>query len=183
MRRGREYYEFIDTDVYVGFTYYYIVSCFDKGYFKGRTLQNKTDNFICDEDPGSPATPGSPVECADVAEVIEMMVDAGTEMGRVYAVPNPYRAGTSANTSPYYHNFPDGSIKFFNVPQEAEIRIYTVSGDLVWEGYHSDPVGDKGVVSWNVKNKEGKEVGSGVYIFRCEGGAGDDVYGRVVVIR
>lgn len=180
---GREYYEFVDSGVFVGFTYYYIVSCFDKGYFKGKTVHNKTDNFICDEDPDNPATPGEPVECADAANVITMMVDAGAGIGEVYAVPNPYRTGTSAVSSAYYHNFPDGSIKFFNVPQEADIKIYTVSGDLVWETHHSDPLGDQGVVSWNVKNKEGRDVGSGVYIFRCENNAGEDVYGRIIVIR
>jgi len=181
--RGREYYEFVDSDVFVGFTYNYIVSCFDKGYFKGRTIFNKTDNFICDEDPEDPATPGEPVECSDVARVITMMVDAGADISKVYVVPNPYRAGTSAAISAYYHNFPDGTIKFYNVPQEADIKVYTISGDLVWEMHHSDIVGDKGVVSWNVKNKEGQEVGSGVYIFRCESSGGEDVYGRIVVMR
>jgi hypothetical protein len=75
------------------------------------------------------------------------------------------------------------SIKFFNVPKEADIKIYTVAGDLVWETHYSNPDGQDGIVSWNVRNKEGREVGSGVYIYRCEADGGDAVYGRIVVIR
>ncbi len=185
--RGRPYYEFTDDNVFVGFTYYYIVSTYDRGYFKGFFQHNKWDNYICEDmspdfeqyyDP-----PEGPLECEDVAEEITMTIDSGTDLSSVYAVPNPYRTGTSAETSPYYHNFPDMTIKFFNVPGQAKIKIYTVSGDLVWEAGHSDPTGRDGVVSWDTRNKEGQEVGSGVYIFICEADDGDYVYGRIVVIR
>jgi hypothetical protein len=183
--RGRPYYEFVDENAFVGFTYYYFVTCFDQGYFKGKTLFNKQDNFICDEDLQHPATAGHPVACESVAKIITMMVDAGSgPMKEIFAVPNPYRSGTSANTTPFYHNFPDGSIKFFHVPKEADIRIFTVAGDLVWEAHHSDPSGKNGVVTWDVKNKHGQEVGSGVYIYRFKNTTeGTDMYGRIVVIR
>ena len=182
---GKPYYEFVDNNAYVGFTYYYFVTCFDKGYFKGKNLYNKQDNFICDEDLQHPATPGHPVACEDVAKIITMTVDAGTgPMKEIFAVPNPYRTGTSADTSPFYHNFPDVSIKFYHVPKEADIKIFTVAGDLVWESHHSNPTGEDGVVSWDVKNKHGQDVGSGVYIYRCKNSAdGSDMYGRIVVIR
>ncbi len=177
--QGREYYEYVDRDVFPGFTYYYFVTCFDKGYFKGRTLFNKKDNFICDEnlpedDPGS---------CSTIARRIEMTVDSRTDVDRVFAVPNPFRTGTTAETSPYYHNFPDGCIKFFNMPKDSKIKIYTLSGDLVWEHHHFDPVGDSGIVSWPVENKEGQAVSSGVYIYRVEAANGESMYGRIVVIR
>ena len=183
--QGRLYYEFVDRNAFVGFTYYYVVTCFDRGYFKGKAQYNKKDNFVCDEDPEHPATPGYPVRCEDAGRVITMTVDAGDAglMGKIFAVPNPYRTGTSADTSPFYHNFPDGSIKFFHVPREADIKIFTVSGDLIWEAHHSNPTGEDGVVTWNVKNKHGQEVGSGVYLYRCESSGGSNMYGRIVVIR
>jgi hypothetical protein len=181
---GRLYYEFEDTNAYPGFTYYYHVSCFDRGYFRGMTLFNKTDNFICDEDLANPADPDNPVACDEVAEIITVTVDAGTDMQLVYAVPNPYRTGTTAETHPFYHNYPDGSIKFFNVPKEADIKIYTVAGDLVWESHHSSPSGEDGIITWDVKNKNGQEVGSGVYVYRCKNSAdGSDQYGKIIVIR
>jgi hypothetical protein len=182
--QGRPYYEWVDQNAFAGFTYYYITTCFDRGYFKGMTQFNKRDNFICDEDLANPEDPDHPVPCDSVAKIITMTVSAGTDMRLVFAVPNPYRTGTSAETHPFYHNYPDGSIKFFNVPKEAEIKIYTVSGDLVWESHHSSPTGEDGIITWDVKNKHGQDVGSGVYLYRCENSAdGSDAYGRIVVIR
>ena len=181
--RGRPYYEFTDTNVFVGFTYYYVVTCFDKGYFKGKFEYNKKDNFICDEDLDNPQDPENPVDCEDVALPITMVVQTSTDPMKIYAVPNPYRTGASSEAASFYHNFPDASIKFFNMPKEADLKIYTVSGDLVWEMHHSSPTGENGVATWNVKNKHGEEVGSGVYIFRCESSTGDETYGRIVVIR
>ncbi len=181
--QGRWYYEWIDANAFSGFIYYYDVTTFDRGYFRGFNTHNKEDNFICDENPEDPATPGAPVDCSSVSIPFEMTVDAGTNINKVYAVPNPYRTGTSEESTPYYHNYPDRCIKFFNVPREAEIKIFTVAGDLVWEGYHYSANGENGIVSWDVRNKNGQDVGSGVYVFRVEAANGDDVYGRIVVIR
>lgn len=181
---GKPYYEFIDENAFPGFTYYYIVSCFDRGYFRGMTEFNKRDNFICDEDLSNPADPDNPVPCEGVGKIIMMTVSAGTDMRAIYAVPNPYRTGTSAETHPFYHNYPDGCIKFFNVPKEADIKIYTVSGDLVWQSHHSSPSGEEGIISWDVKNERDEEVGSGVYLYRCKNSSdGSDAYGKIVVIR
>lgn len=184
---GRLYCEWADNNAYIGFIYYYIVSTFDRGYFKGFFKHNKWDSYICeDDDPDFERhydSPGEPLACEDVAREITMSVDAATDISNVYAVPNPYRTGSSAGTSPYYHNFPDLSIKFYNVPSEVDVKVYTVAGDLVWETHHSNPDGTDGIVSWDVRNKEGRDVGSGVYIYRCEADGGDYVYGRIVVIR
>lgn len=186
--QGRNYYEWLDQNTFVGFTYYYTVTSYDRGYFKGFNPHNKWDSYIC-EDRDSDFVqnyppPYGPVACRDATVRITLSVAAGTDMAKVFAVPNPYRTGTSAVTTPFYHNYPDGSIKFFNVPREADLKIYTVSGDLVWDTHHSSSDGSNGVISWNVRNKHGLDVGSGVYVFTCENTEnGDQVYGRIVVIR
>lgn len=181
---GRKYYEFIDNNAFPGFTYYYNVTCFDRGYFRGMTQFNKTDNFFCDPDLENPVDTLNPVPCEDVGKIITMTVSAGTDMELIFAVPNPYRTGTSAETHPSYHNYPDNSIRFFNVPKEADIKIFTVSGDLVWEAHHSSPTGENGIISWDVKNQSGQDVGSGVYLYRCKNSAdGSDAYGKIIVIR
>jgi hypothetical protein len=181
--QGKWYYEWIDENAFSGFTYYYNVTTYDRGYFRGFNTHNKEDNYICDDDLENPATPGDPVDCDTKSIAFEMTVDAGADINTVFAVPNPYRTGTSEMTTPYYHNYPDMAIKFFNMPSEAQIKIYTVAGDLVWEGSHQSVDGSDGIMNWDVKNKNGQEVGSGVYIFRVETPNGDDVYGRIVVIR
>ncbi len=180
---GKWYYEWVDGNAFSGFIYYYNVTTFDRGYFRGFNTHNKQDNFICDEDIENPETPGSPVDCDTMSLSFEMTVDTGTDINKVYAVPNPYRTGTSEETTPYYHNYPDRKIKFFNMPSEAQIKIYTVAGDLVWEGSHYSADGSDGIMNWDAKNKNGQDVGSGVYVFRVEVPNGDDVYGRIVIIR
>lgn len=183
--QGREWYEWVDRDVFPGFRYFYHVTCYDRGY-GGIHTHNKKDNFICDEVLTPDMDPSEIVYCDDVAQSIIMTVDAGgdtdKEMMNVYAVPNPYRTGFSAETSPAYHNYTDRTIKFHNLPSQAEIRVYTVSGCLVWKKVHSSPDGSDGIASWNVKDLEGYDVGSGVYIFRVKSDIGS-VYGRIVVIR
>ena len=188
--QGRPYFEWVDENVFVGFTYYYHVTTYDRGYFKGQFLYNKIDNFVCDEectnDPVSdPDLPDCAVavDCNDVATTITISVPLQEDMQKIYAVPNPFRTGTSAETSPYYHNFPDNSIKFYNMPNEADLKIYTVAGDLVWETHHSSLDGTGGVVTWDTNNKHGQQAGSGVYIYRVESDTGDSMYGRIVIIR
>lgn len=182
--QGRWYFEWVDGNVYPGITYHYNVTTFDRGYFKGFNIHNKLDNFVCDEDSSCYGTSGGDyVHCDSMVISFEMTVDAGSDIKRIYVVPNPYRTGTSEETTPYYHNYSDRTIRFFNMPREAQIKIYTVSGDLVWQGAHSNADGSDGILSWDVRNKNGRDVGSGVYIFRVEAANGEDVYGRIVVIR
>jgi len=192
--QGRPYFEWVDENVFVGFTYYYHVTSYDRGYFKGQFLYNKTDNFVCDEEccdedcmnEGNPeglVPCAEAVHCEDVATMITISVAPQEDLQKIYAVPNPYRTGTSAETTPYYHNFPDNSIKFYNMPGEADLKIYTVAGDLVWEMHHSTSDGTGGVVTWDTNNKHGQPAGSGVYIYKVESDSGDSMYGRIVIIR
>ncbi len=184
--QGRKYYEWIDRNAYVGFTYYYTVTTYDRGYFKGFNPHNKWDSYIC-QDPDfvqNYPQPEDSVRCSDATLAIAVTVDSGTNIAKIYAVPNPYRTGTSAHITPHYHNYQDETIKFFNVPKEANIKIYTVSGELIWDTHHSSPDGRDGVISWDVKNKSGVDVASGVYVYKCENAeSGEEMYGRIVVIR
>ena len=54
----------------------------------------------------------------------------------VGVVPNPYRA------SEVWDPAGQNEIHFINLPRQATIKIYTVSGDLVRELHHNDPVRD-----------------------------------------
>ncbi len=172
---GRYYFEWVDKNVFPGFKYFYSVSSYDRGYYNGNSEFDLRESFVCDNDS---------VLCSEIMATIWMSLDTDESMEQIYAVPNPFRTGTSAQTTPYYHNYGDGEyIRFHNVPSKAKLRIYTVSGDLVWK---YDPgaydIGD-GILTWNVRNMEGLQVGSGVYIYRCENAGGEDAYGKIVVIR
>jgi hypothetical protein len=93
---------------------------------------------------------------------------------RVGVVPNPYRA-REAWDQPGLNE-----VHFVNLPARAVIKIYTVSGDLVTELTHDDRVRD--FERWNLKNQNGEDVSSGIYMFRVE----SDIFrfqDRFIIIR
>jgi hypothetical protein len=156
-----------------GFTYYYAVTTFDRGYSLRSGTQGLTKFDSC------PVAEGTPYPCKSELVSVPMEVDAQSDLYKVYVVPNPVRTGSSRLTTDNYHNFPDGVCRFVNVPEKCTIKIFTVAGDLVWMNDHVDGTGD---VPWDTKNLEEQEVASGVYVYRIENGK-DSVYGRIVVIR
>ncbi len=167
-------YFWYDCNASNGFTYYYAVTTFDRGYSSQSSSQGlvKRDNCYVSE--------GDPYECRDQLFELSMEVEAQDDLYNVYVVPNPYRSGGSRLTAPNYHNFPDGFVRFVNLPHDCTIRVYTVSGDLVWENIQNN---DGGVVAWDLTNRSSESIASGVYIYRVEKPDGDAMFGRLVVIR
>jgi hypothetical protein len=161
-----------DCDASNGFTYYYAVTSFDRGYTPSSSQQGLTKVDHC------PVTQGVAYPCE--LETLKMESTPQDDLYKVYAVPNPFRSGTSRLTADNYHNFPDDFIRFVNVPADCTIRIYTVSGDLVWWHTHE---GGSGNVEWDTRNGYEEPVASGVYVFRLEASSGDSVYGRITIIR
>jgi hypothetical protein len=92
----------------------------------------------------------------------------------VKVVPNPYRGSEAWDQSG------QAEVHFTNLPADARIRIFTLSGDLVAEIHHTDPVRD--FERWNLKNQNGADVASGVYMYRIESGS-FALLNRFVVIR
>jgi hypothetical protein len=68
-----------------------------------------------------------------------------------------------------------------NLPPSATIRIYTVSGLLVDVLNHNDPSGG-GLTTWDLKNRSGQFVASGVYFFHVSTPDGQEHIGRFTVI-
>ncbi|HEX5133043.1 MAG TPA: hypothetical protein VFX92_11230 [Candidatus Krumholzibacteria bacterium] len=163
-----------DCDASNGFTYYYTVTAFDRGYNAGSSSQGlvKFDNCTVSQ--------GVPYPCRDQLVPLTVEVDPQSDLYRVYAVPNPFRSGSSRLTSDNYHNYPDDFIRFVNVPPSCTLKIFTVAGDLVWETTHNAP---RGNIEWDVTNRNSDPVTSGVYVYRLETPEGESVYGRIVVIR
>jgi hypothetical protein len=160
-----------------GFTYYYLVTNFDRGYSVPSSRQglNKFDHCqpLPDDEPLSS-------DCREELVEIEIAVDPQNDLRNVYVVPNPFRTGGSRLTTSNYHNFPDDMVRFVNVPLNCKIRIYNVAGDLIWEHEHYGPAGN---IEWNVRNRSDEDLASGVYVFKIEGSGGGTVFGRLVVIR
>jgi hypothetical protein len=164
-----------DCNAFNGITYYYLVTSFDRGYNIPSSTQGlqKFDNCL--------PVLGEPYACPENLVPLKINVDPQNDLTKVFAIPNPYRTGGSVYTTQNYHNFPDLKVRFVNVPAECTLRIYTVSGDLIWETDYRTLTG--GNVEWDVKNQSGEDVASGVYVYKVEDSKGDHVYGRLIVIR
>jgi len=174
-RLGPNQLFWVDRNAFNGFTYYYAVTSFDRGYNVKATSQGLTKFDNCQVYEGD-----QPFECRDELVSVVNELEAGRDLPSVYAVPNPYRSGSSQYTTENYHNFPDNMVRICNVPQNCTVHIYTVSGDLVWKREQTD---GSGVLKWDTRNLEEQEVASGVYILRLESGSGNYVYNRLVIIR
>ncbi len=165
----------VDLNAFSGFTYRYAVTTFDRGYNVKATSQGLSKFDNCEVAEG-----GVPFPCPEELVSIGNELEPGRNLPDVYAVPNPYRSGSSQYTTENYHNFPDNMIRICNVPKECKVKIYTVAGDLVWEQEQTDGTG---VLRWDTRNMKQEEVASGVYILRLESDSGNYVFNRIVIIR
>ena len=68
-----------------------------------------------------------------------------------------------------------------NLPPQAIIRIYSVSGVLVNVITHDDP-GLGGEATWNLRNRNNQFVASGVYFYHVETPQGHTKVGRFTVV-
>lgn len=82
------------------------------------------------------------------------------DLERVRVVPNPYR-GREVWDQPSANE-----IHFINLPARATIRIYTAAGDLVRVLEHDDGIRD--FQRWDLLNASGRQVASGIYLYRVE---------------
>jgi len=163
-----------DWNAFNGFTYYYTVTTFDKGYDcrSGRQGLEKFDS--CD------ITEGVPYPCPKSLTSVSTRNTPQDDLYRVYAVPNPYRSGSTQFTTLNYHNYPDGKMRFVNVPARCRLKVYTPAGDAVWQ--FTQETGD-GVIEWDTRNTSGELVSSGIYMYKVETFEGESVFGRIVIIR
>jgi hypothetical protein len=93
----------------------------------------------------------------------------------IIVVPNPYR-GHDRWDQPGEHR-----IQFQHVPANVRVRIYTVAGDLVRELEKSDAA--SGNLDWNMRNADGQEVASGIYLYHVVSEQGFEAKGHFVIVR
>jgi hypothetical protein len=169
-----------DCHAFNGFTYQYLVTTFDRGYSVLTSNQGLTKIDRCQPSLGIALPDTAPAFCQSELVPLSIMVRTQSDLREVYAVPNPFRTGGSRLTTENYHNFPDEKVRFVNVPADCTIRVYTVSGDLVWEREHSS---NEGNIEWDGKNRGGQDVTSGVYIYSVKDNGGGQSFGKLIVIR
>jgi hypothetical protein len=113
------------------------------------------------------------VQVDSAAAVREVTED---DLANVHPVPDPYYATNSYERTPA-----NKVIKFVNLPQQAIIRIYSLSGVLVDVIEHNDPTLG-GEAEWNVRNRNDQFVASGVYFYHVETANGLEKIGRMTIV-
>jgi hypothetical protein len=86
--------------------------------------------------------------------------NAATDLSAVRVYPNPY-----------YTNRGQGFMTLDNMPASTEVRIYTLSGDKIWEGI----AGEAGLLTWDATNSSGVLVASGVYLMALDSTGGKKI--------
>jgi len=126
------------------------------------------------------------------------------DLSKVKVVPNPYMASSFLDLSPNSRR-----IEFVNLPDKCTIRIYTLSGNLVnvlnhigsnrqgWGNYTDwdrinaqtlEPAVYKGYDNhsgtepWNLRNRFGQTVASGLYFFHVTDQRGETYTGKFYII-
>ena len=165
-------YRFVDDRVLDGFDYHYVVTAVAQRTIT-LTGTSRTD-FL-----------ESPFR-ADFSGVVRPRVEAGGGTmrtdGKVWVVPNPFKAHAPWERQPVPGDAFTRHVDFFGMPRaKARIRIYTLAGDLVQVLDHDGTQGD-GQAPWNLISRNGQDIESGVYLFTVEWPGGHQV-GRFVIIR
>ncbi|MBI5836021.1 MAG: hypothetical protein HZB25_02140 [Candidatus Eisenbacteria bacterium] len=139
-----------------GFDYFYAVTICDTTE-NGEDLTPRGANMV------GPVRPtGAPVK---------------DDLDQVRVVPNPYTFRADWDV------VGRRKIRFTNLPVHVKIEIYTADGALLRTLEHNS-ASDNGE-DWDVKNGQGQEVGSGIYLYRLEtlDGRGRSRVSRFTIIR
>ncbi len=140
------YYKFENENLLNGWQYAYSVSAFDRGdptINLGSLESSRLSNVVR-------VFPGSPSQEAQMAQEPEKEMEIG-----VY--PNPYRAGGAWDGNLER----DRKMYFYNLPANAEVRIYTLAGDLVDSFEHRGASYSGEGVQWFEKFSRGNRVFAG----------------------
>jgi hypothetical protein len=96
------------------------------------------------------------------------------DLSDVYVYPNPARVISGA-----------GKITFANLPQKAKITIFDINGSQIFNIEEKD---GNGGIDYNLKDEDGKEIGTGIYIYRivrldAADNEAEEKLGKFVVIK
>ena len=173
-------YTYVDNNVLNGFLYFYSVTAFDS---TGRGA------LVAEQEGRQAAVEGEGV----VPQNAFASSGPSANGGKPYVVPNPYRGRADWDLTPNATDPTGTHVDFFNLPADwTQVRIYTVSGDLVQilrptdaqtNGHPQRESPTDSQASWNLISRNGQDVVSGIYIFSVESQGGKTTQGKFTVIR
>lgn len=112
----------------------------------------------------------------DASSITEMKEVTQEHMEEVLVVPNPYIVSADWETDINHK-----SVHFTHLPDECVIRIFTLTGELVYTILHNDIF--SGQAEWNLRSMNRQEVAPGLYVFVVETPNHKSFTGKFAVIR
>jgi len=97
--------------------------------------------------------------------------------------PNPFRPNDyDSNTGTWEEGI---TFELINYPGVHQVKIYTLTGELVAETQDTDWIdaGGRLVWQWKARNENGDKVASGLYLYLVTCGMGEQKSGKIVIIR
>src|SRR5262249_1871671 len=171
-------YTFSDPSVQNGFLYFYSVTAFDSTGRGTLVTEQEGRQAAVEADGVVPQGAGTTTTASS---------------SKPYVVPNPYRGRADWDLHPNAADPTGTHVDFLSLPTDwKQIRIYTVSGDLVQiihpddlqpNGHPQREVPDDGQATWNLVSRNGQDVVSGIYLFSVESGSAGTKQGKFTVIR
>ncbi|PKL87648.1 MAG: hypothetical protein CVV23_14325 [Ignavibacteriae bacterium HGW-Ignavibacteriae-2] len=117
------------------------------------------------------------------AQILDEKLSKEEFDSKPFVVPNPYVGSASFEPQRFaVSGRGERKIEFRNIPLNAEIRIYTINGELVQQLRHEGFITD-GTVSWDLRNKDQLEVAPGLYIYHVDGGTTGKFTGKFAIIK
>ena len=158
-------YIYIDTDVPLGYGFYYSVTSYDRGH----------SAWAVDAEFEVPELETSIFANRTTSPFYTTLKPTKSSLDRVTVVPNPFY-----RSSGFQLVGDTKLIQFVNLSEKCTIRIYTIRGDLVKTIHHDDPF--SGIAFWNQISDYGQYVKSGMYFYHVTNDRGDTKKGKFAII-
>ncbi|MCD6399822.1 VCBS repeat-containing protein, partial [candidate division WOR-3 bacterium] len=108
------------------------------------------------------------VEHLSIYKLISKVTSAGFSNLIIY--PQPFKPKEAKN----------GELKFINLPGSVTLKIYSITGQLIYKEEYENT---KGGIVWEGVNSAGKRVATGIYLYLIEDSKGNKKTGRISLIR
>jgi hypothetical protein len=145
-------------------------------FYSGAVTLNSSAEYAFAPSVRPAPVPGLSIQAKFTGTTVDPSKSTDAALARVHTVPDPYYVTNAleatANTK---------SLKFVNLPAQAIVRIYSVSGVLVQVLTHND-AGGGSEATWNLRNRNNQFVASGVYFYHVETPDGKSKVGRFTVV-
>jgi len=102
-------------------------------------------------------------------------IAAVNQLAGVYAVPNPF-----IRESGFTGSGQEKTIGFYGLPERCTIRIFSFAGQLVETIEHDEDVFYQ---AWFQVTRNNQDVASGVYFYVVTTPAGEQVSGKLIIIK